>query len=79
MRIKENNKIKLTLIKKREYKDKDYDLYTICKVIEIPSAIDTKNKKNKIIPLYDETFTPTQIEKFYKQPINYSAVENVEE
>ena len=71
MRIKENNKIKLTLIKKREYKDKDYDLYTICKVIDV-------NKK-KLLPLYDETFTPNQIEKFYKQPINYSAVENVED
>lgn len=53
--------VKLVLVKKDVYEDKDYDLYTVCKVIG-------NGKDRKLEPLYDETFTPKQVEAFYDKP-----------
>lgn len=54
--------LKLTLVKKQECVGKDYDLYTVCKVI------DNGVGKRTFESLYDETFTDKQIEKFYNNP-----------
>ena len=59
--------LKLTLIKKQDIKDKEYDLYTVCKV-----RTDEQGEE-EIIPLYPETFTPAQVEEFYKKPTYYEA------
>lgn len=56
----------LTLVKKEEYPDKEYDLYTVCKVIK------RENEKDELFPLYDETFTKEQVSKFYKNAAYYS-------
>lgn len=55
--------IKLTLELKEEWPDKENDLYTVCKV-----------KDGKNIPLYNETFTPEQVDVFYNHPMYYVAV-----
>ena len=52
--------LKLKLKLKQEFKDKKYDLYTVYKVIG-----------DEEIPLYNETFTEDQVEKFYKHPSFY--------
>lgn len=49
----------LTLKMKQKYKDKEYNLYTVCKVIK-------NGEKEELIPLYDETFTREQVDRFYK-------------
>ena len=59
--------IRLTLRLKEVYEGKKYNLYTICKVI-------TVDKKDEFLPLYDETFTPKQYEKFFDDPSYYIPV-----
>lgn len=58
--------LKLTLRKKQECVGKDYDLYTVCKVEEKEDV--NGEKELEFTPLYDETFTDKQIEKFYSNP-----------
>lgn len=53
--------LKLKLKLTQEFKDKNYNLYTVYKV--------TSNDEE--IPLYNETFTEDQVEKFYKHPSFY--------
>lgn len=65
--------IKLTLVKKQECKGKDYDLYKVCKVI------DNGVGKREFIPLYDETFTEQQVEKFYTSKSRFHSEEDEEE
>lgn len=60
--------LRLTLIKKQDYEDKNYSLYLVCKVVK------NEEGKNEYIPLYPETFTPQQVERFYKNPTYYEAV-----
>ncbi len=62
----------LTLVKKEEYKDKLYDLYTVCKVVQ------DGDEKIKI-PLYDETFTREQVESFYNDSTYYTPGDPEEE
>lgn len=52
----------LTLIKKEEYKNKEYDLYMVCKVVEVDGEF-------IYTPLYSETFTSKQIEDFYNDEL----------
>lgn len=59
--------IVLTLKMKQEFPDKNYNLYTVCRL-----------KNNEEIPLYDETFTNEQLNKFYNKP-SYYIPENNEE
>ena len=59
--------LKLTLRKKQEVKDKPYDIYEVCKVID--NGVDDP----EFIPLYHESFTPQQVEEFYGNPISYHA------
>ena len=54
-------KVKLTLKLKQEFKDKEYNLFTVCKVVG----------KEKI-PLYNETFTHAQVIAFYENPTRLS-------
>lgn len=65
--------LKLTLVKKQECVGKDYDLYTVCKVIDNGVGERTFEK------LYDETFTDKQIEKFYSNPRFHMDEEEEEE
>lgn len=60
--------LKLTLIKKEEYPHKDYDLYTVCKILE-----NKETEEEQVIPLYNETFTSKQIDEFYNEPTYYVA------
>lgn len=60
--------LKLTLVKKEEYKDKEYDLYSVCKVIE------KEDGEVELVPLYNETFTPKQLDAFYNGPSSFIAV-----
>ena len=60
--------LRLTLVKKQDYEDKEYSLYMVCKVRK------NEDGKDEYIPLYPETFTPRQVEKFYKNPTYYEAV-----
>ena len=69
--------LKLTLVKKEEYPDKEYNLYSVCKVVED----DTKegDERYTFIPLYDETFTEDQYNEFYNVPRHYIAVKQEED
>ena len=60
--------LKLTLVKKEEYEDKDYDLYEVCKVIE------NEEGKKERVKMYNETFTKRELHKFYNDPTYYIAV-----
>lgn len=60
--------LKMTLIKKQECEGKKYDLYTVCKVI------DNGVEEPDFIPLYKETFTPTQVEEFYNPPVRQNSL-----
>ena len=59
--------LKLTLIKKQSFEDKEYDLYMVCKVRT------GEQGEDEIIELYPETFTNQQVEEFYKKPTYYEA------
>lgn len=59
--------LRLALVKKEEYEDKEYDLYTICKVLK-------RDEEYEYIPLYSETFTPQQYAAFYDNATYYIAV-----
>ena len=66
--------LKLTLIKIQKIKDKEYDLFMVCKVVE------NEQGEEEFIKLYPETFTPEQEEAFYKYPTYYEAyLQNSEE
>lgn len=58
---------RLELVKKQDFKKKQFSLYTVCKVRE-------EEGKKKYIPLYDETFTPQQVNAFYAIPTWYKAL-----
>ena len=61
------NALRLTLIKKQDIENKKYNLYMVCKVVK------NEEGKDEIIPLYPETFTDTQVERFYNHPTYYEA------
>ena len=46
--------VRLALVMKEEYPNKDFDLYMVCKVVN-----------NELVLLYNETFTKKQVEEFY--------------
>lgn len=54
--------VKLALVLKEEYPNKDYDLYMVCKVVN-----------NELVHLYNETFTDKQIDEFYNEAAYYEA------
>ena len=60
--------LKMTLKMKQECKDKEYDVYQVCKVED-----DGVNKPN-FIPLYTETFTARQLEEFYNPPVRQNSL-----
>lgn len=64
--------IRLTLRLKEVYENKEYNLYTICKVVKV-------DKEDEFLPLYDETFTSKQYEKFFNDPSYYIPVKPKEE
>lgn len=66
-RISDGNPLKLTLRLKEKCENKDYDRYSVCKVVE-------EDGKLKYIPLYEETFTEKQYNKFFDNPTYYIAV-----
>ena len=61
--------LKLTLVKKAECADKRYSLYTVNKIVK------NENGEDTLIPLYDETFTPEQVNTFYNNSTYYTPVE----
>lgn len=58
---------KLQLVKKQDFENKQFSLYTVCKVRE-------DDGEKKYIPLYNETFTPRQVTAFYAIPGWYKAL-----
>lgn len=63
-----SDQIVLTLKLKEKMSNKNYDLYTVCKIVD-----------EKEIPLYNETFTNEQVEKFYQKPSYYIPKRNNKE
>lgn len=58
------NILKLALKLEKEYENKNYDLYYVCKVVK-------DGNEEKKIKLYQETFTPEQVDNFYNNPSYY--------
>ena len=64
--------IRLTLKLKEIYEDKEYNLYTIYKIKEVDG-------KDEYLPLYTETFTRAQYNRFFDDPTYYIPVRPKEE
>ena len=58
---------RLELVKEQDFPNKQFSLYSVCKVTE-------EDGEKKYTPLYNETFTPQQVRAFYAIPMWYKAL-----